>query len=332
MNWIAETFDKPVYLWMLLIIPLMLIWYIFKHKTFNGEVSYSGFQGIKSKSKPFKLYVKHLQYILRIVAVASVIIALARPQSKNSDREVNIEGIDIMLAIDISGSMLAEDLKPNRIESAKEVAAEFISKRPNDRIGLIAYSGIAFTQCPLTTDHEVLKGLLDQLKNNMVVDGTAIGDGLGLAVERLRHSEAISKVVILLTDGINNMGFIDPTMAAQIAQQYGIRVYTIGVGKKGKAPYPFKTPFGVQYDYVDVEIDEALLENIATMTGGKYFRAVDNASLQSIYNEIDAMERSKIEVAYYSRTNHKFHLFLLIALGCIVIELLIKYRLARLLP
>lgn len=332
MTWITDTFARPGFLWLLLIVPLLLTWYIWKYKIFRGEIVYSGFPGISGSDRSYKTILRHIQHIFRLLVISSLIIALARPQISSSNKQINVEGIDIMLAIDISGSMLAEDLKPNRIEAAKEVASGFISKRPNDRIGLIAYSGVAFTQCPLTIDHVVLQSLLSKLRNNMVADGTAIGDGLGLAVERLRHSEAISKVVVLLTDGINNMGFIDPAMAAQIASEFGIRIYTIGVGKKGKAPYPFRTPFGIQYDYVDVEIDEVLLKNIAEMSGGKYFRAVDNRSLQEIYDEIDALERTKIQVAYYTRHTEKFHLFILIAIGFFVIELLLKYRIVRMLP
>ncbi len=332
MTWITETFARPGFLWLLLIVPLLLVWYIWKYRIFRGEILYSGFPGIAGTDRSYKTILRHFQHILRLLAIITVVIALARPQSSISNKQINVEGIDIMLAIDISGSMLAEDLKPNRIESAKNVASDFISKRPNDRIGLIGYSGVAFTQCPLTVDHTVLQSLLSKLRNNMIADGTAIGDGLGLAVERLRHSEAISKVVILLTDGINNMGFIDPAMAAQIASEFGIRIYTIGVGKKGKAPYPFRTPFGIQYDYVDVEIDEVLLQNIAEMSGGKYFRAVDNRSLQEIYNEIDALERTKIEVAYFTRHTEKFHVFIILAMGFFILELFFKYRVVRMLP
>ncbi len=332
MNMITDTFARPGFLWLLLIVPLLLGWYLWKNKIFQGEVKYSGFPGLEKSGKTFKATLRHFIYIFRLLAISAVIVALARPQKTNSDKQVNVEGIDIMLAVDISGSMLAEDLKPNRIEAAKEVAADFISKRPNDRIGLIAYSGVAFTQSPLTIDHAVLQTLLSKLKNNMVSDGTAIGDGLGLSVERLRHSESISKVVILLTDGINNMGFIDPAMAAQIASEFGIRIYTVGVGKKGKAPYPFKTPFGIQYDYVDVEIDEPLLQNIAETSGGKYFRAVDNRSLKEIYDEIDAMERTKIEVAYFTHHTENFHFFILLSLLFISLEMLFKYWIVRMLP
>jgi len=329
---ISETFLRPGFLWLLLIIPLLLGWYFWKFKIFRGEIIYSGFPGIAGSKPTYKAVLRHVQHIFRLLTIAAVIIALARPVTSSSNKKVNVEGIDIMLAIDVSGSMLAEDLKPNRIEAAKQVASDFISKRPNDRIGLIAYSGVAFTQCPLTIDHAILQKLLSEIRNNMVADGTAIGDGLGLAVERLRHSEAVSKVVILLTDGINNMGFIDPMLAAQIAEEFGIRIYTIGVGKKGKAPFPFRTPFGIQYDYVDVEIDEPLLQNIAGMSGGKYFRAVDNKSLQEIYDEIDSLERTKIEVAYFTRHTELFHYFILMAMGLFMIELLFKYRIVRMLP
>ncbi len=332
MKWMNEFFASPGYLWILLIIPLLIFWYIRKHKMFRGEVQYSGFQGFAANQHSFKTWLRHLQHVFRMLAIIAVILALARPQITNTDKRMKVEGIDIIMSMDISGSMLAEDLKPNRIEAAKQVAAEFIKNRPNDRIGLVAFSGIAFTQCPLTIDHAILLGLLEKLSNSMVVDGTAIGDGLGLAVERLRQSESVSKVIILLTDGINNMGFIDPMMAAQIAGEYGIRVYTIGVGKKGKAPYPFQTPFGVQYDYVDVEIDEALLGDIANMTGGKYFRAVDNRSLQEIYDEIDMLERTKIEVAWFSRHTDQFHIFLLVALGLVLLEMVLKYALVKMLP
>jgi len=332
MKLIHEYFVQPDFLWILLIIPLLLFWYIRKNNIFRGDIVYSGLPGVAGHGKSYKTTLRHMQHVLRLLAIIALIVALARPKSSSSDKLVNVEGIDIVMAIDISGSMLAEDLKPNRIEAAKEVAAAFISKRPNDRIGLIAYSGVAFTQCPLTTDHAVLQTLLSNLKNNMVTDGTAIGDGLGLAVERLRHSEAISKVVVLLTDGINNMGFIDPLMAAQMASEYGIRIYTIGVGKKGKAPYPFRTPFGVQYDYLDVEIDEQMLESIAETSGGRYFRAVDNRTLQEIYDEIDMLERTKIEVAYFTRQNEKFHLFILLAIVFFLSELFLKYRLVRMLP
>ncbi len=332
MNWIKAFFDFPVFLWFLLIIPLLLLWYIWKHKIFRGEIIFSGFLGVSGSKKTYKNILRHIQHILRFLAIIFLIIAIARPMITSRDKKIDIEGIDIILAIDISGSMLAEDLKPNRIEAAKEIAANFISKRPHDRIGLVPFSGVAFTQCPLTIDHDVLLTLLKQTKNGMVIDGTAIGDGLALSIERLRHSEAVSKVVILLTDGINNMGFIDPLHASIIAKEFGLRVYTIAAGTYGKAPYPFQTPFGIKYEYVDVEIDENLLIEIANNTGGKYFRATDKPSLQEIYDEIDMMERTKIDVAYFTHRTEKFHIFIFLALIFFFIELLLKYRIIRMLP
>jgi len=333
MKALSEIFIHPNYLFLLLIVPIMAVWYYFRHKQIKGELIFSGFAGASSSKATIKHFLLQSQYFIRLLAISAIIIALARPQSTKHNKEINVEGIDIMLSIDISGSMLAEDLKPNRIEAAKNVANDFIKKRQNDRIGLIAYSGIAFTQCPLTPDHDVLSGLLGEIKNNMVQDGTAIGDGLGLAVERLRTSEAVSKVVILLTDGINNMGFIDPMTAAELAKSFGIRVYTIGVGTYGKAPFPFRTVLGgVKYEMLDVEIDEGLLGNIAEMTGGKYYRATDNKSLQHIYDEIDQLEKTKIEVAHYTKTKEMFYIPMMFAFAFIFIELLIKYLIVKSLP
>jgi len=329
---IIEIFAQPYYLLLLAIVPALAIWYYFRHKTIKGELLYSGFDGYAHTRTSYKYIFWHFQHILRLLTVTSLILALARPQSSTSTRKVDVEGIDIMLSIDVSGSMLAEDMKPNRIEATKDVAKNFIAKRPNDRIGLVAFSGIAFTQCPLTIDHNILNGLLSKIRNNMVIDGTAIGDGLGLSVERLIHSDAISKVVILLTDGINNMGFIDPVTATQIAKSYNIRVYTIGAGTYGKAPYPFQTPFGIRYENVDVKIDEPLLKIIAQMTGGKYFRATDKESLQNIYDEIDILEKTKIEVTHYTHTTDLFIIPLLVGLTLLFFEMLIRYCVVRALP
>lgn len=332
MDWILENFAQPRYLWFLLIIPLLLLWYYFKNRKMHAEIVFSGFRGLKTATAGFKKYFVYAQYFFRLLAIIALIFALARPFTSDSGKNINVEGIDIMLAIDVSGSMLARDLLPNRIEAAKDVAAEFIEKRPNDRIGLIAYSGVAFTQCPLTSDHSILSVLLSRISNNMIADGTAIGDGLGLAVERLRNSDAVSKVVVLLTDGINNMGFIDPMTAAVMAKEFNVRVYTVGVGTRGKAPYPVMTPFGTKLEMVDVEIDEALLEQIALMTGGKYFRAVDNKSLAAIYTEIDQLEKTKIEVAHFTNTKELFYIPLLFALGFLFLEILIKYLIVKSLP
>ena len=241
-----------------------------------------------------------------MVAVALLIVILARPQSTNSWSNSSTEGIDIMLAMDISGSMLAQDLKPNRLEAAKDVAASFINGRPNDNIGLVVFSAESFTQCPLTTDHTVLLNLFKDIQSGMIQDGTAIGLGLANAVSRIKDSHAKSKVIILLTDGSNNAGEIAPVTAAEIAKTFGVRVYTIGVGTKGMAPYPFQTAFGVQYQNIPVEIDEATLKQIASTTGGQYFRATDNASLKEIYSEIDQMEKTKISVQEYSKKQEEY--------------------------
>jgi Ca-activated chloride channel family protein len=240
------------------------------------------------------------------------------------------EGIDIVISMDISGSMLAQDLKPDRLEASKNVAMNFISGRPNDRIGLVIFSGESFTQCPLTTDHQVLQNLFANVKSGMVEDGTAIGMGLATAVNRLKESEAISKVIILLTDGVNNQGSVAPLTAAKIAQKFGIRVYTIGVGTKGYAPYPFKTPFGTTvYQDVEVQIDEETLQNIASVTNGQYFRATSNKALESIYREIDQLERSKIEIKEYHKKKEEFFPLALLALTLLIIEFALRHTIFR---
>jgi Ca-activated chloride channel family protein len=265
---------------------------------------------------------RHVLFAFRLIALSLIIVALARPQSTTQGEHTNTEGIDIMLATDISGSMLSEDLHPNRVEAAKQVASEFIDGRPNDRIGLVVFSGESFTQCPLTIDHAVVKNLLREIHPGMIEDGTAIGMGLATAVTRLQESTSKSRVIILLTDGVNNRGFIDPLTAAGIAQTYGVRVYTIGVGTEGMAPYPVQTPFGVQYQNLPSELDEDLLRKIAEETGGKYFRATDTEKLRAIFNEIDKLEKTKIEVTQFHNYKEEFYsaammggLFLLLELG-----------------
>jgi Ca-activated chloride channel family protein len=261
---------------------------------------------------------------MKLLALALVLLALARPQSSSSWQNETTEGIDIVFALDISGSMLAEDLKPNRLEASKEVALEFISTRPNDRMGLVVYAGESFTQCPLTTDHTVLKNLFLDIKNGMIEDGTAIGMGLATAVNRLKDSKAKSKVIILLTDGSNNAGAIPPLTAAEIAKTFGIRVYTIGVGTKGKAPYPFQTPWGKQYQHIEVSIDEETLTDIANTTGGLYYRATDNQKLENIYREIDQLEKSKIEVIEYKKKSEEYLPLLLAAAGLLLVQYLVR--------
>lgn len=267
---------------------------------------------------------RHLGIVLRSLAVAALIVALARPQTSLSWQNTTTEGIDIVIASDISGSMLAEDFTPNRLEAGKNIAIDFIKARPDDRIGLVIFSGESFTQCPFTIDHDVLINLFKDVKNGMIDDGTAIGMGLATAVNRLKDSEAKSKVIILLTDGSNNTGSIPPVTAAEIAKQFNIRVYTVGIGTHGYAPYPVQTPFGIQYQRMPVDVDEGTLTKIANITGGKYFRATDNRTLKNIYEHIDQMEKAKIAVTQYHKKTELFLPFALIALLCLTVEFLLK--------
>jgi Ca-activated chloride channel family protein len=256
-------------------------------------------------------------------------VALARPQSSSRGQNVTVEGIDIVISLDISGSMLARDFRPDRMEAAKDLAAEFIKSRQGDRIGLVIFSGESFTQVPLTTDHSVVLNMLSAVKSGMIDDGTAIGDGLATAVARLRESTAISKVVILLTDGINNSGSIDPITAAEMAKVFGVRVYTVGVGSYGTAPYPVQTPFGIQLRDMPVEIDEPLMQEISARTDGRYFRATDNQKLREVYQEIDRLERSKIDVTEFSRKYEEYMPLMILALILIALEFLLRNTIFR---
>lgn len=317
-------FAQPGFLYFLLIIPLMAAWYWYKYRKGHAEIQVSSTRVFENTPPGIKQYLYHILFVLRTLAVALLIIAIARPQSTTKRQDVTIEGIDIVMALDVSGSMLAQDLKPDRLEAAKDVSLEFFKGRENDRIGLVIFSGETFTQCPLTTDHSVLEELFKSIKSGMIEDGTAIGDGLATAVNRLRESKAISKVIILLTDGINNAGSLDPLTAAEIAKLYGIRIYTIGVGTMGTAPYPMQTPFGIRYQEVEVKIDEELLQRISEMTEGKYFRATSNRKLQDIYTEIDKLEKSKIDVTEFRKLNEEFHPLAWLALLFFVIEIILK--------
>lgn len=323
------TWANPEFFWLALLVPVMIVGYIYTHKKYHAEFQVSDFEGFEYTGIPWKQRFIHVLFVLRLLALLGLIVALARPQSSSSRRDVNIEGIDIVIAQDISGSMLAEDFRPNRLEAAKKEAISFIEGRPGDRIGLVVFSGESFTQCPITTDHNVLLELFGDIESGMIEDGTAIGDGLATALSRLKESKAVSKVVILLTDGINNMGSIDPLSAAEMARLYKIRVYTIGVGTLGKAPYPFKTPFGIQYQNVDVKIDEKLLKEIASMTGGEYFRATNNTKLESIYRKIDEMEKSKIDVLEFRKKYEEFLPLVWIALAFLLAEILLRLTVFR---
>lgn len=277
-------------------------------------------------------YLRHLVFLFQVLAIASFTIVLARPQSSRSWENMTTEGIDIVIALDISSSMLAKDFSPDRLEAAKNVATEFISGREYDRMGLVVFSGEAFTQCPLTTDRSVLLNLFKDIESGMIEDGTAIGNGLATAAGRLKDSEAISRVVILLTDGENNSGEIAPVTAAEIAKTFGIRVYTIGVGSEGTAPYPVKTPYGMQLREIEVKIDEETLQEISTITDGKYFRATSNTKLEEIYKEIDKLEKSKIEVREFSRKSEEFLPFALAGILLVILSLLFKTTLFRSIP
>jgi len=315
------TFAHPPYFWLLLTVPVLAYWLYYKRNTYYPTFNIPQHGGVLSQ--PSTLKVKLLAFLptLKILAFIFIVTALARPQSALSEKEISTQGIDIVLSLDISGSMLAKDFEPDRLEAAKKVAMNFIKDRPNDRIGLVVFSGESFTQCPITIDHQVLLNLFKDIHSGMVEDGTAIGMGLATAVARLKESKSKSKVIILMTDGVNNMGYIDPYTAIKIAKTFGIRVYTIGIGKNGNAPYPVKDQNGKTfYQSFPVQIDEGLLRKIAKETGGNYFRATGNSSLKSVYSNIDKLEKSKIKINNYHRKSEHFHVFALLALICLLIE------------
>lgn len=325
-------FAHPDFLYLLLIVPLLVFWYWKRHNSVHANIQISSLKGFEESGKTLRQYFHHILFVFRTLIIILLVIALARPQSSTSWQNVTTEGIDIILAMDISGSMLAQDFKPDRLEASKKVAMEFIAGRPTDRIGLVVFSGESFTQCPLTTDHSVLKNLFSSIKSGMIEDGTAIGMGLATAVNRLKDSKAKSKVIILLTDGVNNAGLIAPLTAAEIANTFNIRTYTIGVGTKGLAPYPFKTPFGIRYQDIEVKIDEEVLKEIADMTDGKYFRANNNKKLEDIYNEIDRLEKSKIEVTEYRKKTERFLPFVVAAGILLLLEFLLRNTIFRSIP
>ena len=326
------TFAYPWILYLLIILPLMLVWYWFRGRKKEPSINYSSIRIFKSVTPNWKERLRHLPFILRCLAVGILIIALARPQSFSSGENIFTEGIDIAMVLDISGSMLAEDFRPNRLEAAKNVIDEFVQGRSTDRIGLVIFSREAFTQCPLTIDYSVLRNLLNEIKSGMIDDGTAIGNAIANGVNRLKDSDSKSKIIILLTDGINNAGEVNPVSAAQIAKTFGIRIYTIGVGTRGEAPYPVQTPFGLKYQMVPVEIDEAILKEISSSTNGQYFRATNNKTLSQIYSEIDKMEKTRIEVTSYRNAKELYYSWLLGGLALLIFEIGISRTLLRRLP
>jgi len=326
MSWNNFEFHNTGFLWLLTIIPVIALWYFFMRKKDAAVLTMPSIKGFKSVS--FLSKCKPFLYLLRLLALTAIIIALARPRNVSVSRKTKSnKGIDIVMAIDVSASMLAKDLKPNRLEALKKVAVDFVDRRPNDRIGIVVYAGESFTQTPITSDKRIIKRTISELKWGQLEGGTAIGMGLGSAVNRLKESTAKSKVIILLTDGVNNSGNIDPRTATELAKELGIKTYTIGIGTNGMADFPWSRDprtGTLQFRKQQVEIDEALLKEIASETQGKYFRATDNNSLKEIYDEIDALEKTKIEEFKYYNYQEKFRLFVFFGLGFLVLEFILK--------
>lgn len=316
-------FYKPHFLWALLLLLPLVAWYIYRLRKGEGSLQFSSLEALRGAPRSWRYYMRHLPFLLRLAALSLIIIALARPRSSEQNSHTSSEGIDIVLSLDISGSMLARDFRPNRLEAAKQMAGEFITDRTGDRIGLVVFAGEAFTQIPLTTDYATLQTLLGRLESGIVEDGTAIGNGLATAINRLRESDARSKVIILLTDGVNNRGQIAPLTAAEIAREQGIRVYTIGVGSRGEAPYPTYDGFGrLIYVNQPVEIDEKTLQEIARLTDGAYFRATGNNALREIYKEINQLEKSKVEITEFTTYTEHFVPWILGAILLLLLEFL----------
>lgn len=326
-------FASPYYLWLLTVLAPMIAYYIYRTRRGGATIQVSSVAGVVRAPRTVRYYLRHVPFVLRAGAFALAVVALARPQDIKQLSHSTTEGIDIVMAIDVSGSMLARDFKPDRITAAKEVAGSFIADRYGDRIGLVAFAGEAFTQSPLTTDQGTLQTLLARIRSGLIEDGTAIGNGLATAVNRLRESDAKSKVVILLTDGVNNRGEIAPQTAAEIAKAQGIRVYTIGVGTQGMAPYPAIDMFGeMTFVQQKVEIDEKVLGAIAEMTGGRYFRATDKATLKAIYDEINQLEKSSVEVSEHTSYTELFLPWALAAAALLLLEFLLSTLLLKRIP
>lgn len=327
----VEFLNKEVF-WLLLTFPLLIVWYVMKHKKQSAELKMSSIKGFKLQ-RSYLSYFKHILFVFRLMALGFMLIAWARPRTVNvSTKTKKTSGIDIVMAIDVSASMLAKDLLPNRLEALKNVASDFIKERPNDRIGLVEYAGESYTKTPITSDKAIVLSSLKDIKYNTIIEGgTAIGMGLATSVNRLKDSEAKSKVIILLTDGVNNAGFIDPKTASELAVEYGIKTYTIGLGTNGMALSPVAIlPNGkFQYARIQVEIDEDLLKEIAESTGGEYFRATNNSSLKAIYKEIDKLEKTEIEEFKFYNYDEKYRIYLLIALGFFISEFILKSTLFR---
>ncbi|WP_321437057.1 VWA domain-containing protein [uncultured Bacteroides sp.] len=325
-------FANIYYFFLLILLIPYIMWYILKQRKNEASLQISDTRVYAHTPKSYKIYLLHAPFILRVISFVMIVLILARPQTTNNWKNTETEGIDIMMALDISSTMLAEDLKPNRLEAAKNVATEFINGRPNDNIGITLFAAESFTQCPLTVDHAVLLNLFQNIKCGIIEDGTAIGMGIANAVTRLKDSKAKSKVIILLSDGSNNKGDISPLTAAEIAKSFGIRVYTIGVGTNGLAPYPYPTAAGVQYINMPVEIDESTLSKIAETTDGNYFRATSTSKLKEVYHEIDKLEKTKLNVKAYSKRQENYQPFALILFLCILSEALLRNSILKKIP
>jgi len=326
------VFLYPWVLSFLILVPLITLIYFLKLKRNQSAIKISDTKIFLYSKESLRVKLIHLPFFLKMMVLTLIIIALARPQSFSSGTNITTEGIDIAIVLDISGSMLAEDFKPNRLEAAKKITDKFIEGRVSDRIGLVIFSRVAFTQCPLTVDYSVLRNLLKEIRNGMLDDGTAIGNAIANGVNRLKDTDAKSKVIILLTDGVNNAGEIDPLSASEIAKAYGIRIYSIGVGTRGEAPYPVQTPFGTRYQMVPVEIDEALMRKISDNTDGQYFRATNNKALEEIYQKIDKLERSKVEITSYKSAAELYSYLIFPAIIIFFIEILLSKTIFRKLP
>ena len=324
-------FANPEFFWLLLLLPLMLLWYWFWNKKSQANVTFSTTIAFK-KTKSWSDALYHLLFVLRMIAIALIVVALARPQTHSENAKTKItDGIDIVMAIDVSASMLSQDLKPNRFEALKKVASQFVKDRPNDRIGLVIYAGESYTKTPVTTDKSIILNALSEITYGQIEDGTAIGMGLATAVNRLKESKAKSRVIILLTDGVNNTGFIDPQTAAELAAEYGIKVYTVGIGTNGMAlsPYALNADGSIIYRMQQVDIDEPLMKKIAQVTKGRSFRATNNQKLQQIYDEINQMETTKIEEFKYTEVDEKFRWWVLVAGLLLLLEFLLRHTLLR---
>lgn len=326
-------FEYPALLWLLLLLfPIVAIYIYREYKGLRPWLKVSTIMPLSTKGGGIRRALRHIPFILTCVAIAAMVLAIARPRSSSTFEHVDTEGIDIILALDVSTSMLARDFTPDRINAAKDIAIRFVAERPSDRIGVVVFAGESYTQCPVTTDRATLINLIKEIECGLIEDGTAIGNGLATAVARLKDSDAKSKVIILLTDGVNNSGEISPKMAAEIAKTYGIRVYTIGVGAMGTAPYPYMTPYGPQLVNVEVQIDEPLLKEIAQGTDGKYFRATDNTKLLEIYGEINKMEKNKVQVDSFPLYKELYMPFALAALFALALGLVLKLFVIKYLP